>query len=67
MKAKAWAMTFDKGTGEICLNPIIVCSDCKHCTKSELAGFWHCEAWGQDVNMSYQDPEKYFCAEGEKE
>ena len=45
---------------------LVYCSECKHCTKSDLPGFWHCEAWGQDVSMEYQDPEKYYCAEGEK-
>lgn len=67
MKAKAWVMTFDAKTSEISMNPLITCTDCKHCTKSDLAGFWHCEAWGQEISMKVHDPYKYFCAEGERE
>lgn len=46
--------------------PVVRCKDCKHCEKSCFAGFWHCEAWGQEICMAVHDPEKYFCAEGER-
>lgn len=42
------------------------CSQCVHCEKSCYAGFWHCEAWDQEISMAAHDPEKYFCAEGER-
>ena len=46
--------------------PVVHCSDCVHCQKSSYAGFWYCEMWDQNLNMKVHDPEKYFCAEGEK-
>lgn len=45
---------------------LVHCSECVHCEKSEFAGFWFCDAWDEDVSMAYQDPEKYYCAEGER-
>lgn len=45
---------------------LVHCSECVHCEKSEFAGFWFCDAWDEDVSMAYQDPEKYYCAEGVK-
>ncbi|MBP5461926.1 MAG: hypothetical protein J6Y20_07365 [Lachnospiraceae bacterium] len=45
---------------------VVRCLECRNCSKSDFAGFWHCDAWGQDVNMTVHNPEKYFCAEGER-
>ena len=45
---------------------LVHCSECVHCAKSEYAGFWHCEAWDEDVSMDMWNPEEYYCREGER-
>lgn len=52
---------------EYACTELVHCSDCRNRQESNVAGFFYCDAWGKDLNASVYDPNKYFCAEGERE
>lgn len=46
--------------------PVIRCTECKYYGPSEYAGFWHCENWGVESNMTTAKPETFYCADAER-
>ena len=61
-----WSGTCCKSCNSCGDDHVVHCIDCKHYCESNIRQFYFCTAWCMDFNREMHDPEKYFCADGER-